>query len=239
MRSELPNMSGDGAEAATRRYPVNEVFATVQGEGAYTGTPSVFIRLQACDVGCPWCDTKHTWELERMDHVERRAVLLKDERATRAWAWFHVEHLLEALAAWPAVRHVVITGGEPCRYDLRPLTSALLATGRTVQIETSGTEPIQVDDGAWVTVSPKLDMPGGKEVLPDALARANEVKHPVGRPLDVQRLVERVAPHAARNAVFWLQPLSQSPSATRLCVTESLARGFRVSIQTHKYLGVR
>ena len=36
---------------------VNEIFWSLQGEGAFTGTPSVFFRLQGCSVGCPWCDT--------------------------------------------------------------------------------------------------------------------------------------------------------------------------------------
>ena len=40
---------------------INEVFPTIQGEAAWTGTPATFIRLQGCPVGCHWCDTKHTW----------------------------------------------------------------------------------------------------------------------------------------------------------------------------------
>ena len=43
-------------------YPVMESFATVQGEGAHTGTPSWFIRLGGCDVGCVWCDVKESWD---------------------------------------------------------------------------------------------------------------------------------------------------------------------------------
>jgi hypothetical protein len=44
--------------------PVNEFFETVQGEATFTGMPSTFVRLQRCDVGCPWCDTKYTWDID-------------------------------------------------------------------------------------------------------------------------------------------------------------------------------
>ena len=43
---------------------INEMFETIQGEGAHTGIPSIFVRLQGCPVGCPWCDTKHTWVIK-------------------------------------------------------------------------------------------------------------------------------------------------------------------------------
>ncbi|GAM63268.1 queuosine biosynthesis queE radical SAM [Vibrio ishigakensis] len=42
---------------------LNEIFETIQGEGFFTGVPSIFIRLQGCPVGCAWCDTKQTWDV--------------------------------------------------------------------------------------------------------------------------------------------------------------------------------
>ena len=44
------------------RYSINEIFASVQGEGLLAGTPAVFVRLQGCPVHCPWCDTKYSWK---------------------------------------------------------------------------------------------------------------------------------------------------------------------------------
>ena len=137
-----------------------------------------------------------------------------------------------------AARHIVITGGEPCMYDLRELTAALLARGRSVQIETSGTHEVLCADGVWVTVSPKLHMPGGLPVLASAMRRANEVKHPVGKLADIEQLLG-VLPLVPSGVQVWLQPLSQSSKATELCIAEATQRGWRVSVQTHKFLGVR
>ncbi len=219
------------------KYPVNEVFQTIQGEATWTGTPSVFIRLQGCPVGCAWCDTKHTWDVEPIDRVTIPVMLAKDVD-DRTYAEMTVPEVIGLLETYTA-RHVVITGGEPCLYDLTPLTATLLDAGYTVQIETSGTHEVRVDDRAWVTVSPKLDMPGGFDVLDSALARADEIKHPVGKGADYDKMRERILPRVAQGVPVWLQPLSQNRTATALCVNFTTQHGHKVSIQTHKFIGVR
>ncbi len=55
---------------------VNEIFETIQGEATYTGTPAVFVRLQGCPVGCPWCDTKHTWDVELDKEIQPTIMFL-------------------------------------------------------------------------------------------------------------------------------------------------------------------
>ena len=59
-------------------YKINELFETIQGEGSFTGQPSIFLRLQGCPVGCSWCDTKHTWEINLDREVSRDVVLNKN-----------------------------------------------------------------------------------------------------------------------------------------------------------------
>jgi len=195
-------------------FRVTELFPTIQGEGRFTGEPSTFIRLQGCDVGCPWCDTKHTWDFEGP-----AADMVLDELVVRC---------REA-----DQRHVVITGGEPCAQDLHPLTSTLIGNGHTVQIETSGTYEVHVHRETWVTCSPKFSMPGGREVRDDALRRADEIKLVVGKAADVDRALQLL-----NYGPVWLQPLSQNQKATDLCVQACLEHGFRLSVQTHKYIGV-
>lgn len=216
--------------------PVNEIFQSIQGEARWAGTPSVFIRLQGCAVGCPWCDTKHTWALDPRDEISVAAMRVKEADAS-TYARMSVADLTSVVEGFQA-RHVVITGGEPCDYDLRAFTEAVLASGRTVQIETSGTARVRAAGGVWVTVSPKLDMPGGLLVRDDALTRADEWKIPVGKQADVDRALAFLE-GKPRPAEIWLQPLSRNPKATELCIAEATRLGFKVSVQIHAFLGLR
>ena len=141
-------------------------------------------------------------------------------------------------------RHVVITGGEPCAYDLSTLTGLLIGAGKTVQIETSGTHQISCHEKTWVTVSPKFSMPGGLAIDWRSMRRANEIKMPVGKQPDVDKVLEVQklmidCGHWTNRFPIWLQPLSQSPKATALCVDAATRHGFKISIQVHKYMGLR
>lgn len=141
-------------------YTINEHFWTIQGEGVQAGRTALFIRLQGCPVGCPWCDSKLTWY-----NGGRRLTL---------------PTLLSELAAYPPAACVVVTGGEPLLYDLNPLLDALRRTypEALLTIETSGAYPFR---GAlrpdWLTVSPKHA--ANWRVVPNVLAVASELKYVV------------------------------------------------------------
>lgn len=217
-------------------FPINEMFETLQSEASLAGTPSVFIRLQGCGVGCPWCDTKHTWEV-KPDYRISSAVMMEKQQDAPTYAEMSVIDLISAVEQLQS-RHIVLTGGEPCDYDLVELTAALMQAGKTVQIETSGTAPVRVTPGTWVTCSPKVGMPGGFKVLPEVVRWANEVKMPVGKMRDIETLTALLAETGAEGLVF-LQPLSTNDKATQLCIEEARKRGWRVSLQMHKYRGLR
>jgi len=220
-------------------YPINEMFQTLQGEGYFTGLPAIFIRLQGCPVGCPWCDTQHTWDKLADREVSLFSVLAKTKESDK-WAASSAEDLLAIIARQGyQARHVVITGGEPCIHDLVPLTQQLIAQGFSCQIETSGTHEVRCTPETWVTVSPKVNMRGGYDVLGQALARANEIKHPVGRMRDIEALdyLLTTLPDG-HSPMISLQPISQKEEATRLCIETCIARNWRLSVQTHKYLNI-
>ena len=217
--------------------PVNEIFETIQGEARWTGTPAVFVRLQGCAVGCPWCDTRHTWVLDQSKRVDPVEMLGKTS-SSASWADMTDEAIVVEVMQHRA-RHVVITGGEPCLYDLKVLCRLLQSAGCMVQVETSGTQPVRVSRGTWVTVSPKIGMPGKFEILREAIMRADEIKMPVGAQKDVKRVLDLLEQHPDWAGDVWLQPLSRSEKATQLCIEAATKNGFRLSIQTHAFIGVR
>lgn len=109
---------------------VNEIFYSLQGEGYFTGTPSVFVRLAGCNLKCRFCDTDHSAFTEMTE-----------------------EEIVAAVCKWPAT-HVVITGGEPAMQLTPALINLLHEADRQVQVETNGTLPLP-DAIDWITCSPK------------------------------------------------------------------------------------
>tara|TARA_R110001583_G_scaffold2751_12_gene19404 strand:- start:26 stop:703 length:678 start_codon:yes stop_codon:yes gene_type:complete len=223
----------------SQNYKVNELFQTIQGEGVYTGVPAIFVRLQGCDVGCAWCDTKHTWEV---DPAKKSDLILLTDKSNESdrWADSSAKEIVNEIKRLGySANLIVITGGEPCMYDLRELTQVLHEFGFEIQLETSGTYPVLVDAKTWVTLSPKVNMRGKKEVLKEALERANEIKHPVGTEKDIEQLDALLAQlKSVKDKTICLQPISQKAKATALCMQVCIERNWRLSVQMHKYLQI-
>ena len=143
------------------------------------------------------------------------------------------------LERWPRIPLVVITGGEPAEQPIRPLTERLIAAGKRVSLETSGFLEIDVAPETFVTVSPKITVPGGR-VLDSALERADEVKMVIGDESDLAAL-DAITDKIPASTPISLQPLSMEDSAASLCFRTAVERGgrYRVSVQLHKVLRVR
>ncbi|VFP83354.1 7-carboxy-7-deazaguanine synthase QueE [Candidatus Erwinia haradaeae] len=222
------------------QYPINSIFQTLQGEGVYTGVPAIFIRLQGCTIGCNWCDTKYTWNKRTTREIPWQEVLLKTEESDH-WGTSDETTVLRTITrcGWTA-KHIVITGGEPCLHDLRPLTIALQSAGFTCQIETSGTSIVLCTAETWVTVSPKINMRSKYSVLPQALTRADEIKHPVSCQRDIDMLISCLNTlDDPKKRVIALQPINHISHAIQLCIKNCIARNWRLSLQTHKYLNTK
>ena len=207
-------------------YAVKEIFLTLQGEGAHAGRAAVFCRFSGCNLWsgreqdraaatCRFCDT---------DFVGTDGTL--------GGRYASADELAEMIAGqWTGDdtnRYVVLTGGEPLLQVDEPLVAALHARGFSIALETNGTLPVPpgVD---WICVSPKADAPvvqtTGHElklVYPQEKARPERFEH-----LDFER--------------FLLQPMDgpDREANTRAAIDYCLSHPrWRLSVQTHKYLGI-
>ncbi len=222
----------------TTRYKINELFETLQGEGSYTGQPSIFLRLQGCPVACSWCDTKHTWDIHPELEINSEQLLSKSQE-TEQWTNLSLDDIAAIFAQQGYnAKHIVITGGEPCMVDLTELCLYFEARGYSCQVETSGTFEIKVSPQCWVTVSPKVNMRGGYKILASAMQRANEIKHPVGTEQHIDDLKALLADHQVENKQIYLQPISQKQRATELAIATCIENNWRLSVQVHKYIGI-
>lgn len=105
------------------RLRVAESFLSLQGEGPTAGTPAHFLRLQGCDVGCRWCDSKYTWDAGGGEALPLDRVLAS----------------LRELGEAPLL---VVTGGEPLAHEgVRELLAAAIGLWPRVEVETSGLLP--------------------------------------------------------------------------------------------------
>jgi 7-carboxy-7-deazaguanine synthase len=208
-------------------YTIKEIFYTLQGEGANAGRPAVFCRFSGCNLWtgreadratsvCTFCDTDF--------------VGVGPDGGKFATA----DDLADAVAArWPVEqrdsRFVVCTGGEPLLQLDSAAIDALHARGFAVAVETNGTQeaPSGID---WICVSPKAQ-------APVVLDHGHELKLVFPqRDVDPRRFESM----AFEN--FYLQPMDgpQQAENTQAAMDYCLAHPrWRLSIQTHKLLGIR
>jgi organic radical activating enzyme len=126
-------VSAGAPEAAARgaaRAPLLEVFASIQGEGAYAGAPQVFVRLGGCPLRCRWCDTPASWSFGA------------GGRAAMASA-AEVAHTIDELDP-KRCRAVSLTGGEPLMWPDFACALAELARPRRLHLETGGAHPVSL-----------------------------------------------------------------------------------------------
>ncbi len=113
----------------TKRKPegvalrVTEIFYSLQGEGRDIGLPTVFVRLTGCNLRCAWCDTEYSFT---------------------GGQWMALDAVFAAVEAFPPVKRVCLTGGEPLlQKEHQDLVRALTARGYRVVVETSGSRPVE------------------------------------------------------------------------------------------------
>ncbi len=191
-------------------WKVSEIFYSVQGEGAHTGMPAVFLRLAGCSMGCPWCDTPQAFGGgKEMNNLQ----------------------VLVALAQFPCTT-VIVTGGEPTEQDLPALIALLKSAGHTVHVETNGANDCDVSRADFVCVSPK------KYVAQAMLRKADIIKLVVNTQTDLEDL-QRYFQYENEHTRIYLQPESNKQENIDLCIKLVKEHpSARLSVQLHKLINI-
>ena len=196
-----------------QKYPIVEIFHSVQGEAFHSGIPHVFIRFGNCNLRCEWCDT------DFLTYTE-----------------MHLEDIISKVLEFECER-VIFTGGEPCLQDLNTIGQALKEHGIHLSVETNGTIPVpEIID--WICVSPK-----------DQLYPNISIKQRQGDELKVVYCGQDLSMYDELRNGFthnFLQPCyieseSVEKNGRSFAAVENLVKnedGWRLSLQTHKWMGV-
>lgn len=208
-----------------KKYAVKEIFYTLQGEGAHTGRPAVFLRFSGCNLWsgreedrykaiCQFCDTDF-WGTDGQNGGKYNAEDLANK----------IEEL------WPEnaeYKYVVCTGGEPILQLDETLVEAFHKKGFEIAVETNGT--LEIPKGVdWICVSPKANT----DIL---VTKGNEIK--------IVFPQKGINPKDFENldfSHFYLQPMDSEEQEENTLKTIIYCKEnpkWRISVQTHKVLGI-
>ncbi len=203
-------------------YLINEHFYSLQGEGAHAGMSAYFLRLSGCSVGCAFCDSKNAWD-------------------KNAGTPMSIEEIVKIVKKSGA-KNAVITGGEPFEQNVKKLHDALLDADIHVFIETSGTVHLGEHYYWWITLSPK------KHCLPHPgnYIEADELKVIIETPDDFAfaeeqaKKVRKKIEYESAGCLLFLQPEWSVREEITPKIIEYIKKNskWRLSLQTHKFLGI-
>ena len=193
---------------------VSETFDSIQGEGFYSGNRSFFVRLAGCDIGCHWCDEKKSWPNDNFPRLE-------------------INQLVK-LCTKSSSEIVVVTGGEPLMQDLTEFTKSLNGLKKR-HLETSGAYPLS-GNWDWITLSPKKN----KLPLKEIYNNANELKVVIYNESDFNFALKEKE-KVNKDCLLYLQPewSKKDKNLEKILSFNKKYPEWKLSVQTHKYLGLK
>jgi 7-carboxy-7-deazaguanine synthase len=199
---------------------IKSIFKTIQGEGPFIGMPAVFIRLGGCNLACNFCDT----DFEDFNMLTINNIIEEVEKLTIN------------------IKLVVITGGEPFRQPIELLCYKLVDLDYMVQIETNGTLYRNLPDKVHIVCSPKAGKNGYALLRDDLLSHINALKFLVAKNIPKYSNIPEVG-QSKYNIPVFIQPMDQNnlllnKENERLAIDLAIKYGHRLSLQTHKILGI-
>lgn len=195
---------------------INEIFYSLQGEGAQMGLPMIFIRFSGCNLRCSYCDTDFE------DYTE----MALDELST-------------AISAYPA-HNILWTGGEPSLYLTEEIVDYFHKRGYRQSIETNGTHPVPTNLD-YITCSPK---PESLSLLHRNFPNGvNEWRFPFGTEAPLPPRINELpkAQNYFLSPIFSTDEdtITQRPLALSACIEYIKQHPqWRLSIQLHKLIGI-
>lgn len=198
----------------TEKLPLMESFYTIQGEGVHSGKAAYFIRLAGCDVGCPWCDVKESWNANAHPTADICEIVVAAKESKSKIA--------------------VITGGEPLMYNLEELTHQLKISGFQTHLETSGAYALS-GQWDWICLSPKKF----KKPLQESFDQANELKVIVYNKSDFA-WAEKMAAMVNPGCKLLLQPEWSKSQKILPQIIEYVKNNphWEISLQLHKFMDI-
>ncbi len=205
---------------------VKSIFKTIQGEGPFVGIPAIFIRLGGCNLACNFCDT----DFEEFNTLSLPEIMEKVFNFSLNFAKQRVINL------------VVITGGEPFRQAIELLCHNLIDLNFTVQIETNGTLYRPIPPQVYIVCSPKVVRNHYSTLREDLIRRLQAIKFLVAKNIPAYSVVPELGQNKYNIPVF-IQPMDQNnpilnKENEKFAIDLALNYGYRLSIQTHKILGI-
>ncbi len=186
-----------------------DIFYSIQGEGKFSGTACIFVRLHGCNLDCHFCD---------------------EDLHKGAYESFTCKDIIEKIKNYSS-KQVVITGGEPSLNDINEFIDALHVEGYHVAVETNGYKFEHIKNSDWITYSPKdldsLHVEGFSEYkfvvgIESDIEKITSIKSE--KPIYIQTINFKDRANK-ENTDYCIELIKKHPH-------------LRLSVQLHKYLGV-
>ncbi|OUV49313.1 MAG: 7-carboxy-7-deazaguanine synthase QueE [Flavobacteriaceae bacterium TMED116] len=203
----------DHEVSSGRMLPLMEAFYTIQGEGFHKGSAAYFIRIGGCDVGCHWCDVKESWDPKSHPPTDIRKIVKQASNFSDT---------------------IVVTGGEPLMWNMKPLTALLKEKNLKVHLETSGAYDV-TGKWDWFCLSPKKN----KNPKKKSYEIADELKVIIYNKYDF-KFAEKESKKINSKCKLFLQPEWSKRDQIMPLIVDYVMKNpkWKVSLQTHKYLKI-
>jgi len=196
-------------------YNISEIFYSIQGEGEFTGTATIFIRFYGCNLSCSFCD---------------------EPKHTTLNISYSFNDILEKIKDFPS-KHISITGGEPSLYNLNNFIDKLQKNGYFITIETNGLNIQNIRKADYIICSPKvMDI----NSIPLNVESYKLIVN-INNKIEILSLAKEL--RKLTNKDIYLQPENFQDKINfknlNALIDEILKDGnFKLSVQLHKFLNI-